>query len=136
MNYPEKVEILTEGKSYAIGDVTLETPVRHKHPVETYGFIFRTSQYTISWLIDTGYFEDLPKYYKCDLLVINTVMMEHKPMVEHLSLGEVGKVIKQIKPRIAIITHFGMSVWRAKPWELAKKLSDETGVSVISALDG
>ena len=136
MSYPEKIETLAAGKSYTIGDVTVETPVRHKHSVETYGLFFRTPQYTISWIVDTGYFEDLTSYYKSDLLVINTVMMEHKPMVEHLSLEEVGQVIRQVKPKIAIITHFGMSIWRARPWEIAKQLSDETGVLVISARDG
>jgi hypothetical protein len=38
--------------------------------------------------------------------------------------------------KIAILTHFGMTMWRAKPWELAKKLSEETGISVIAARDG
>lgn len=136
MNYPEKIETLAAGKSYTIGDIAVETPVRHKHPVETYGLLFKAPNYTISWIVDTGYFEDLASYYKGDLLVINTVMMEHKPMVEHLSLAEVGQVIKYVKPKIAIITHFGMSVWRARPWEIAKKLSAETGISVISARDG
>jgi hypothetical protein len=29
-----------------------------------------------------------------------------------------------------------MSIWKAKPWELAQKLSDETGIKVIAARDG
>jgi len=29
-----------------------------------------------------------------------------------------------------------MTMWRAKPWELARRLADETGVSVIAARDG
>lgn len=136
MSYPERIEILVEDKSYTIGDVTFETPVRHKHQVETYGLVFKTSRCTISWIVDTGYFDKLPDYYMCDLLVINMVMLEHKAMVEHLSLAEVRHVIKQIKPKIAIITHFGMSVWRARPWEVARQLSEETGVPVIAAHDG
>ena len=34
------------------------------------------------------------------------------------------------------MTHFGMSLWRAKPWEVARQLSEETGISVIAARDG
>lgn len=136
MNFPEKIEMLAEGNVYSIGGVTLEIPVRHKHPVETYGLIFRTSKYSISWLVDTGYFEDLPSYYRSDLLVVNMVMMEHKPMVEHLSFAEVRQIIEHIKPKIAIITHFGMSVWKAKPWEVARQLTEKTGISVIAARDG
>jgi hypothetical protein len=29
-----------------------------------------------------------------------------------------------------------MSMWRAKPWTVAQRLSDETGVRVIAASDG
>jgi hypothetical protein len=29
-----------------------------------------------------------------------------------------------------------MTMWRAKPWEVAAKLSQETGVRVIAARDG
>lgn len=37
---------------------------------------------------------------------------------------------------MAILTHFGMTLWRAKPWEVAAKLSEETDVNVIAARDG
>jgi hypothetical protein len=29
-----------------------------------------------------------------------------------------------------------MTMWRAKRWELAEKLTEETGITVISARDG
>jgi len=34
------------------------------------------------------------------------------------------------------LTHFGMTMWRAKPWEIAQRLSQQTGVRVIAARDG
>jgi hypothetical protein len=36
----------------------------------------------------------------------------------------------------AILTHFGMTVLKAKPWELAETLTQDTGVKVIAARDG
>ena len=36
---------------------------------------------------------------------------------------------------MAIPTHFGMTMWRAKQWEVAAKLSEEAGVRVIAARD-
>jgi len=42
------VEVLEEGKSYTIGDVSFTTPVRHIHPVETYGMVFKTPGYNLS----------------------------------------------------------------------------------------
>jgi phosphoribosyl 1,2-cyclic phosphodiesterase len=56
--------------------------------------------------------------------------------IDHLSLPEAKQLIEQIKPKAAILTHFGMTMWRAKPWQLAKKLTEETGISVTAARDG
>ncbi len=135
-NYPEKIEILSEGKSYSVEDVSFETPVQHRHLVETYGFVFRTPRHTISWITDTRYFDRLSNYYGSELLVINVVMQESRDEVDHLSVPEAMQIIVEAKPKAAILTHFGMSLWRAKPWELAQKMSDDTGIEVIAARDG
>jgi len=134
--YPKGIEILTESSSYKVNDISFETPIRHKHPVETYGFVFQTPRHTFSWITDTKYFDNLPSYYMGELLIINVVRLAPGAPVNHLSLPEARQIIEQIKPKAAILTHFGMTMWRAKPWELAQKLSQETGISVIAARDG
>jgi hypothetical protein len=53
-----------------------------------------------------------------------------------LSLPDAKLIIEQIQPKIAILTHYGMGMWKAKPWEVAQRLSEETGVHVIAARDG
>jgi ribonuclease BN (tRNA processing enzyme) len=135
-SYPQSIQTLTEGGSYMINDVSLKIPIRHKHPVETYGFIFQTPRHTFSWITDTRYFDDLAKHYEGDLLVINVVRLNLGAPIDHLSLPEAKSIIEELKPKIAILTHFGMTMWRAKPWELARKLTEETGISVIAARDG
>jgi phosphoribosyl 1,2-cyclic phosphodiesterase len=64
------------------------------------------------------------------------VRLEPGHPFDHLSAPEAGEIIKEIKPKVAILTHFGMTMWRAKPWEVARRLSEETGVRVIAARDG
>ena len=135
-SYPERVEILTEGGSYKLANISFETPIRHKHPVETYGFIFRTPRHTFSWITDTKYFDELPSYYVGELVIINVVKLTPGAPIDHLSLPEAKGIIEEIKPKTAILTHFGMTMWRAKPWELAQKLTMETGITVIAARDG
>jgi ribonuclease BN (tRNA processing enzyme) len=135
-NYLEGIEILKEGKSYAIGNISFTTPVRHIHPVETYGLLFKTPEHTFSYIADTRYFDDLIPSYKAELLIINLVFLEPRSIADHLSVPDARRLITEIKPKVAILTHFGMSVWRARPWQIAQKLSQETGVRVISARDG
>ena len=45
-------------------------------------------------------------------------------------------LIKELKPRAAILTHFGMSVWRANPGHVAEIMAERTGIRVIAAQDG
>ncbi len=135
-SYPQKIDILSEGSSYSVEDISFETPVKHKHPVETYGFVFRTPRHTLSWITDTKYFDQLSSYYQAELLIINVVLLESRDGVDHLSIPEAKQIIVEAKPKVAILTHFGMSIWRAKPWELVRKLSEDTGIEVIAARDG
>jgi len=135
-SYPQSMQILIAGGSYVINDVSFKTPIRHKHPVETYGFIFQTPRHTFSWITDTRYFADLASHYEGDLLIINVVRLKPGAPVDHLSLPEVKSIIEELRPKVAILTHFGMTMWRAKPWEIARKLTEETGITVIAARDG
>lgn len=135
-SYLQDIETLIEGGSYVINDVSFKTPVRHKHPVETYGFVFQTPRHVFSWIIDTRYFEDLAVHYEGDLLIINVVRLKPGAPLDHLSLPEALSIIKQLRPKAAILTHFGMTMWRAKPWDLADKLSRDASIAVIAARDG
>lgn len=135
-SYLGDIEVLKEGGSYRIGEVTFETPIRHHHPVETYGVVFRTPRHTISCIVDTRFFQELGFHYHGDLLILNVVRLEPEGPYDHLSAPEASRIIRELRPRAAILTHFGMTMWWAKPWEVATKLSEETGVRVIAARDG
>ena len=74
--------------------------------------------------------------YGGELLIINVVFLEAGRPFDHLSVPDAKHIITELKPKVAILTHFGMSMWRAKPWEIAQKLSEETGVKVLAARDG
>lgn len=133
---PEKVELLEEGKSYMVGDVTFRTPVKHIHQVETYGFIFNTPRYKFSWITDTKIFDSLADHYRSDFVIINVLSLEHRIPVDHLSLPDAVAIIREIKPKAALLTHFALPMWKIKPWDLEKQVSDETGIKVIIARDG
>ena len=135
-DYLEGVEILEEGKSYSLGSVSFTTPVRHIHPAETYGMLFRAGEHTFSYIADTRYFAGLARSYGGQLLIINVVFAEPRPSVDHLSVPDAERIITELRPKVAILTHFGMTMWRSKPWEIAQRLSQETGVRVIAARDG
>lgn len=135
-NYVEGITVLKEGGSYSIGNVSFNTPVRHIHPVETYGMVFQTSRHNFAYIADTRYFDSLCQNYASELLIINVVLLEPKQPVAHLSLRDAEHILEEVKPKVTILNHFGMGVWRARPWEIAQRLSQQTGVRVIAARDG
>jgi phosphoribosyl 1,2-cyclic phosphodiesterase len=136
-NYLEKIEILREKGKYIIGNISLETPVKHlHHNVEGYGFNIYGKNISISIISDTKYFKGLESYYNGDILIINVVFYENKKGLQHFDMKDVEKIIAKKKPKLAILTHFGMTMVNAKPWEIAEKLTKKLGTKVIAASDG
>ncbi len=134
--YIDGITILEEGGSYTVNDVTFETPVRHQHGAETYGMTFRTPRHTFSYVADSRLFDGLFKYAGSELLIINVVFTEHQPRFDHLSIPEVETLVRELKPKVALLSHYGIHVWRANPARLAEELTQKTGVRVIAAKDG
>jgi phosphoribosyl 1,2-cyclic phosphodiesterase len=140
-DYLDEIHIMQEGTIHTLGNVEISTPLRHIHPVETYGIVFRTPKYTISFIVDTRFFPVLIEKYKgSDLVVVNVVRHEGKGEkkmdVDHLNLEGAKKLIKGIRPKQAILTHFGFTMIRSKPWEAAAEIEKETGIKTIAASDG
>ena len=138
MGYVEKVEVLKEDSEYRLGDIQFSTARRHQHRVETYGLNFKISPHTVSFITDTRFFPELPNLYKGEILVVHVVRL--KPIgddpIEHLSIEDVKSIVKKAKPRLTILTHFGMTMIKAKPWIVAAELEKELGLKVIAASDG
>ena len=132
----DRIEILKEIGQYQAGNISFETPIRLKHGVETYGINFRGKTSSISLITDTDYFTGLASHFTGDILIVNVVMLQDKNTIEHLCLQEAEEIIEANKPRLAILTHFGMGMVKAKPWEIAEHLTKKLGVTVIAARDG
>lgn len=133
---PEKIEILKSRENYQIGHFKFQTSMKHIHPVETYGIKFKIKETTISLLTDTKYFEELADFYRTDLLIINVILIAPRLDVQHLSLEEAEGLIKAIRPKKVILTHFGMTMLKAKPQIKADELTQKIGIEVLSAYDG
>jgi ribonuclease BN (tRNA processing enzyme) len=127
---------LKEGGSYSINGLSFDTPLRHKHSVETYGITFKAARHTVSYIADSLYFDGLASAYQSDLLIINVVFSHPVPRVDHLSIPDVKEIVKSLKPKTAIITHFSTHLYEENPALVACRLSDETGIRVIAARDG
>ena len=137
----EGIETISEGLKHSIGRIALEFPVRHvHHSVETYGYRILWSGGTICHIVDTRYFQGLSDAYRGNVLILNVVL--HDPedkkvrFIDHLNLNDARTLIGEIGPDMAILTHFGLTMLRANPREMASAIQEETGVEVVAAYDG
>ncbi len=121
-NYLDKIVVIKKGE-YSIGDINFSVPFRNVHSVETYGLKFCFDKEKVSFISDTKYLSDLIDAYKdSTVLVINVVFYQPRSDYDHLCLDEALKLVKEIKPKTAIFTHFGMSMLRAKPHIIEGKI--------------
>jgi len=135
----EDIVVLEENKEYRLGSLSFSTSVRHQHAVETYGIKFKLDDLVVSFMVDTRFFPELPQSYQgTDVLVINVVrhMTHQNSRIMHLNMDDVRTIIACLKPRKVFLTHFGMTMLKAKPWELARLLTVDLGVEVTAASDG
>jgi phosphoribosyl 1,2-cyclic phosphodiesterase len=131
--FPQEIVALEPETDYKVGEVTFTTTPRHIHQVETYGFRFGNR---LGWVTDSAYYDGIAEQHKADVMVIHLVLMECRAGLPHLCLDDAERIIREAKPRLAILTHYGMTVWRAHPWELAADLTQRIGTEVKAARDG
>jgi len=131
----ERYIVLRPHQRVGINDVEIQMlPCDHSDPT-TLGFKFFTPEFTLSYSSDTMYSRRLIEFYKnSNVLILNVVSV--KGDGKNLSVNDALKIISEVKPKLCIITHFGISVLEADPIAVARELQIETGVQVIAAKDG
>jgi phosphoribosyl 1,2-cyclic phosphodiesterase len=124
---------------YAIEDVELRTSLPHRHSVETYGMHFAYRGTTVSYLPCGRYFDALTADYAAhapDVLILNVLRFEALHEADHLTFDEAKRVIAGVKPKVAVLTHFGTTMLERGPERLAREVEDELGLRVHAARDG
>ena len=132
-HFPREIVRLAPETSYSVNGVTFTTSGRHAHQVETYGFRFGDR---LGWVTDSAYYDGITEQHKAEVMVIHTVLLHCRAELPHLCVADAERIIREARPRLAILTHYGMTVWRAKPQEIAADMTQRLGTEVQAARDG
>lgn len=101
------------------------------------GFQIQTKGLNISYTSDTKYFDNLHKYHKnADILIASVIRPGSKSIKGHMCTDNFSKLIEEIQPKLAIMTHFGFKMLSEKPENEAKQIEKKTGVKTLAAFDG
>ncbi len=134
----EKVIEVKPGVNFKVKDtkiVALET--RHTD-AEAVGFRFDIPEVgAIGYTADTEYFEGIEKGYKGVRLLILCVMRPvGSPWKGHMTPKDAAKIVGEVKPEMAVATHFGMKMLYSGPTYEVRLIEEKTGVPTIAAFDG
>jgi len=131
--FPEEIIRLAPQTDYAVNGVSFTTSGKHVHQSETYGFRFGSR---LGWVTDSGYYDEIAEQHRADVMLVHTVLLQRIPGLPHLCVDDAERIIRDAKPRLAFLTHYGMAVWRANPDRLAADMTQRLGIEVRAAHDG
>ncbi len=136
-NFLERFIVLEPEHKVAIDDIEiLALKTKHNDP-KAIGFKFFTPQFTLTYSSDTKYSKDIVESYKgSHILILNVPLAKKQEENMNLCCEDAVKIIKEVAPRLAIITHFGIDMMKSDPLYEAREIQKQTNVQVIAAKDG
>ena len=136
-NFLERFIVLKEGRKVGINNIeVMAIKAKHSEP-NAIGYKFITPDYTLTYSGDTSYsVENLQEYENSNVLILNVPCLEIDETKSNLCKEDAIKIINKVKPKLTIITHFGISFLKADPLYVVREIQKETNCQVIAAKDG
>ena len=131
--FPREIVRLAPDTTYSVNGLSFTTSGRHVHQVETYGFRFGDR---LGWITDSAYYDGIAEQHRANVMLIHTILLQCRPELPHLCVEDAERIIRDARPKIAFLTHYGMAVWRANPQQIAADMSQRLGIDVRAAVDG
>ena len=134
----EKVIEVKPGVVFHVNDTRIAATEAKHTDLDTVGFRFETPEVgDIGYTSDTEYFEGIGKAYEGVRFLILCVMRPFgNPWKGHLTPEDAVKIVDEVKPEMAVATHFGMKMIFSGPKRQIKMIQEKTGVPTLPAFDG
>jgi phosphoribosyl 1,2-cyclic phosphodiesterase len=135
---PEKVLDAKVAVAFKVGAVNIKVcKAMHTDP-DTVGFRFETPDLgDFAYLPDSEYFETIGDSYSgVRLLVLSVLRPSGEPWKGHMTTDDAIKVLDEVRPEMAVLTHFGMQMIIKGPSREAKVIEKKTRIRTEAATDG
>lgn len=133
----EKTFVLEKGSRVGINNIEIKaTTTKHNDP-SCIGFRILTNEFNLGYTSDTGYVRELAEDFKgVDVLVLNVPYHNDNRQEFNLCTHDATRLVDETKPKLAIITHYGIKMIEADILNEARFIQRETKVQTIAAKDG
>ncbi len=132
----EKFIAMKPGARIGINNINVES-LPAKHTSSSIGYRFTTEEFVLSYTGDTEYSKDLvDAHKKSDVVIINCKYPTGLTQKGHMNSEDVIKFLEKVKPKLAVLTHFGVKMLDADPIYEAREIHKKVGCQVIAAKEG
>ncbi len=137
LKWLEKALPLEKNHKVGIDFVEIDSLPAEHHDPHAVGFKFFCPKFTLSYTGDTELTGPLLEQLNgTDLLILNVPYPGKEKIGKHLDTFSAITIIAQVKPKLAILTGFGLEMLKADPLLEAREVQRLTGVQTIAAVDG
>ncbi len=129
--------ILGANETARLGKIKIKgTKTIHGDPTAV-GFNLKVKNFSVSYTADTEYFKDLHKYHSgADVLIASVIRPRNEKIRGHMSTQDFAKLVEEVSPKLAIMTHLGMKMVVNDAKKEADTVKGQTGVNTLAAYDG
>jgi ribonuclease BN (tRNA processing enzyme) len=132
----ERIIPAKANKKIGIENIEIQTMQAEHDDENTIGFKIFTPKFIVGYTSDTKYTKEIAEQFKkTDILIINCVYPE-KTKQKQLTIEDSIKLIKKVKPKLAILTHFSKKMLTSEPRYIAREMQKQLKTQVIAAEDG
>jgi phosphoribosyl 1,2-cyclic phosphodiesterase len=133
LGYIEKTLVLKPKNKVAINQFDI-LPIKTDKP-ESIGFLLHTSDFHMSYISDSPFTKTLAHMHADSDMIIFQVQFQKKKDGE-TTIEDVFEFLSEIRPKLAVLTGFGMKLLESDLLTLARTIQKETGVQTVCATDG
>ena len=132
----ERVIVLGAGQRVGINEIEI-LGLSAEHGCRAIGFKFFTPYFTLVYTSDTKLTGEIVGQLKnTNILILNVPYFKKGEGKGNLCLEDAEAVIREVKPNVAVMTHFGIEMLKADPLYQAREVQKKTGIQTIAARDG
>ncbi|WP_323735548.1 MBL fold metallo-hydrolase [Methanosphaera sp. ISO3-F5] len=132
-----KISVLKPGEVIKEKNIQIRgTKTNHGDPT-CVGFNINYKGLNINYTADTEYFPELADEHEDADVLIGCVIKEGERKIKgHLRTIDFEELVREVQPRIAIMTHLGVNLIMNNPFQNTRIITKNTGVRTIAATDG
>lgn len=133
----EKVLVMQPGQGVGINDIDIQAAHTNSTDPDCVGFLIAAHGFRVGYTSNTGYCnEQITDLKGSDILILNVPLSHKQKEPHHLSSDDAVEMIKGIKPRLAVITYYGIKMLQADPINEARIIQKMSNVQTVAAQDG